>query len=192
MMTWRAVVVAGLFPFLGSAWQKPKTPSVEFFLTDDFGGAIASEVRVHIISDGGTSSHWLSYPENRKIDLPAGRYTAVVEAGGFLTNAEQLTVTDRDVFLPVSLTLAPIEGTEIRASLNGAVSKDLRDSAPAWVRLAGAYKDINWTRKVDDNGKFAFESLPPGQYVLMVISKGVLKATRTINVRAFANQITVE
>jgi hypothetical protein len=97
MMMWRAVVLVGLLPFLGSAWQKPKTPSVEFFLTDDSGGAIASEVRVHIISDGGTSSHWLNYPENRRIDLPAGRYTAVVEARGFLTSAEQLTLTDRDV-----------------------------------------------------------------------------------------------
>jgi hypothetical protein len=123
MMTWRAAVLVGLLPFLGSAWQKPKTPSVEFFLTDDFGGAIASEVRVHIISDGGTSSHWLNYPQNRKIDLPAGRYTAVVEAKGFLTNAEQMTLTDRDVFLPVSLTVAPIEGTEIRAGLNGTISK---------------------------------------------------------------------
>ena len=191
-MMWRTVVLVGLLPFLGLAWQKPKTPSVEFFLTDDFGGAIASEVRVHIVSDGGTSSHWLNYPENRRIDLPAGRYTAVVEGGGFLTNAEQLTLTDKDVFLPILLTLAPIEGTEIRASLDGAVSKQLRDSSPAWVRLAGAYKSINWTSKIDDNGKVAFESLPPGQYVLIVFSKGVLKATRTISVRAFANQITVE
>src|SRR5512135_370236 len=102
MMMWRAVVLVGLFAILGSAWQKPKTPSVEFFLTDDFGIAIASGGRVHIISDGGTSSHWLNYPENRKIDLPAGRYTAVVEASGFLSSAEQLTLTDRDVFLPVS------------------------------------------------------------------------------------------
>ena len=192
MMTWRAVVVAGLLPFLGSAWQKSKTPSVEFFLTDHFGGAIASGGRVHIISAGGTSSYWLNYPENRKIDLPAGRYTAVVEATGFLSRAEQLTLTDRDVFLPFSLTLAPIEGTEIRASLNGTISKELRGSAPAWVRLAGVYKGINWTGKIDANGKFAFESLPPGQYVLMVFSKGELKATRTISVQAFANQITVK
>jgi len=192
MLIWRAVVVVGLLPFLGSAWQKPKTPSVEFFLTDGYGNAIASEVRVHIISDGGTSSHWLNYPENRRIDLSAGRYTAVVEARGFLASVEQLTLTDRDVFLPFSLTVAPIEGTEIRASLNGTVSKELRGSAPAWVRLAGVYKDINWSSKIDDNGKFAFESLPPGQYVLMVFSKGVLKVTRTISVQWFANQVTVE
>lgn len=192
MMLWRAVVVVGLLPFLGSAWQKPKVSSVEFFLTDGYGIAIASDARVHIISNGGNSSHWLDYPENKRVDLPAGRYTAVIEASGFLTNAEQLTLTDKDVFLPISLTLAPIEGTEIRASLDGAVSKQLRDSSPAWVRLAGAYKSINWTSKIDDNGKFAFESLPPGQYVLIVFSKGVLKATRTISVRAFANQITVE
>jgi len=49
-----------------------------------------------------------------------------------------------------------------------------------------------WTGKIDANGKFAFESLPPGQYVLMVFSKGELKATRTISVQAFANQITVK
>jgi hypothetical protein len=192
MMIWRAVVVVGLLPLLGSAWQKPKTPSVEFFLTDDFGGAITSGGRIHIVSDGGTSSHWLNYPENRKIDLPAGRYTAVVEASGFLTNAEQLMVTDRDVFLPVSLTVAPIEGTEIPPSLTGTIGKQFRDSAPVWVRLAGAYKRINWTSKIDDDGKFAFESLPPGQYVLMVFSKGVLKVTRTVSVGAFANQITIE
>ena len=192
MVIWRTVVLAGLLPVLGSAWQKPKTPSVEFFLTDDFGGALASEVRVHIISDGGTSSHWLNYPEDRRIDLPAGRYTAVIEARGFLSGAEQLTLTDRDVFLPVSLTVAPIEGTEVRASLTGTASKELRGSAPAWVRLAGAYKGINWTSKIDDNGKFAFEFLPPGQYVLMAFSKGVLKTTRTISVRGFANQVTVE
>jgi len=191
-MMWRTVVLAGLLPFLGSAWQKPKVSSVEFFLTDVYGGAIPKEARVHVISDGGTSSHWLNYPENRKIDLPVGRYTAVVEAGGYLTNAEQLTVTDRDVFLPVSLILAPIEGTEIRASLTGNVSKDLRDSAPSWVRLAGAYGSINMTSKIENNGTFAFESLPPGQYVLMVFSKGILKATRTISVRAFDNQITIE
>jgi len=188
----RTVVLAGLLPILGSAWQKPKVSSVEFFLTDVYGGAIPKEARVHVISDGGTSSHWLNYPENRKIDLPVGRYTAVVEAGGYLTNAEQLTVTDRDVFLPVSLILAPIEGTEIRASLTGNVSKDLRDSAPSWVRLAGAYGSINMTSKIENNGTFAFESLPPGQYVLMVFSKGILKATRTISVRAFDNQITIE
>jgi hypothetical protein len=192
MLMWRAVVVVGLLPFLGSAWQKPKTPSVEFFLTDGYGNAIASEVRVHIISRGGTSSHWLNYPENRRIDLPAGRYTAVVEARGFLTNAEQLTVTDRDVFLPVSLTLAPIEGTEIPASLTGTIGRQFRDSAPAWVRLAGVYKSTNWTSKIDDNGRFSFESLPPGQYVLMIFNKGELKTTRTISVHAFANQITVE
>lgn len=191
-MIWRAVVLASLLPFLGSAWQKPKTPSVEFFLTDGYGNAIASGGRVHIISDGGTSSHWLDYPENRKIDLPAGRYTAVVETSGFLPSAKQLTTTDRDVFLPVSLTLAPIEDTEIRAGLTGTIGKNLRDSAPAWVRLAGVYQGINWTSKIDENGKFAFESLPPGEYVLMVFSKGVLKVTRTINVRAFANQISVE
>ena len=191
-MMWRTVVLAGLLPFLGSAWQKPKVSSVQFFLTDVYGGAIPKEARVHVISDGGTSSHWLNYPENRKIDLPVGRYTAVVEAGGYLTNAEQLTVTDRDVFLPVSLILAPIEGTEIRASLTGNVSKDLRDSAPSWVRLAGAYGSINMTSKIENNGTFAFESLPPGQYVLMVFSKGILKATRTISVRAFDNQITIE
>ncbi len=131
MMMWRTVVLAGLLPFLGSAWQKPKVSSVEFFLTDGFGIAIASGGRVHIISEGGTSSHWLNYPESTRIDLPAGRYTAVVEANGFLTTAEQLTLTDRDVFLPVSLTLAPIEGTEIPASLTGTIGKDLRDSAPA-------------------------------------------------------------
>ena len=72
------------------------------------------------------------------------------------------------------------------------VSKGLRDSAPAWVRLAGAYRSINWTSRIDDNGNFAFESLPTGQYVLMVFSKGVLKATRTIAVRGFANQISIE
>jgi hypothetical protein len=191
MIMWRTVVLVGLLPFLGSAWQKPKIPSVEFFLTDDFGNVI-TEGRVHIISDGGISSHWLNYPESRRIDLGAGRYTAVVEAGGFLPSAEPLTLNDRDLFLPVSLTLAPIEGTEIRASLKGVISKGLRDSTPAWVRLAGAYKDINWTGKIDDNGRFAFESLPPGKYVLMVFSKGVLKATRTIDVRAFDNQVTIE
>jgi len=188
----RTVVLAGLLPILGSAWQKPKVSSVEFFLTDGYGIAIASKGRVHIISQGGASSHWLSYPENRKIELPAGRYTAVVEAGGFLANAEQLTVTDSDVFLPVSLTLAPIEGTEIRSSLNGTVSKGLRDSAPAWVRLAGIFKSVNWTSKIDATGRFSFESLPPGQYVLMIFSKGELKTTRTISVHAFANSITVE
>ncbi len=191
-MMWRTLVLAGLLPILGSAWQKPKVASVEIFLTDDFGIAIPRGARVHIISDGGTSSHWLNYPENRKIDLPAGRYTAVAEASGFLTNAEQLMVTDRDVFLPVSLTLAPIEGTEIPASLMGTIGKQFRDSAPAWVRLAGAYKSINWTSKIDDDGKFAFESLPPGQYVLMVFANGAFKTTRTISVHAFANQITVE
>lgn len=192
MMTWKAVVAVGFLPFLGSAWQKPKTPAVEFFLTDDFGGAIASGGTVHIISDGGTSSHRLNYPENRKIDLPAGRYTAVVEANGFLTNTERLALTDRDVFLPVSLTVAPIEGTEIRSSLNGTVSKDLRGSAPAWVRLVGVYKSVNWTSKIDDNGRFSFDSLPPGQYILMIFSQGELKTTRTISVHAFANPITVE
>ncbi len=191
-MMWRAFVLATLLPTLGSAWQRPKTPSVEFFLTDDFGGAIASGCRVHIISDGGTSSHWLNYPEDRRIELPAGRYTAVIEARGFLSGAEQITLTDRDVFRPVSLTLAPIEGTEIRASLNGSVSRELRGSAPAWVRLAGVYKSINWTSKIDDNGRFWFESLPPGQYVLMIFSKGELKTTRTINVHAFANQVAVD
>ena len=96
------------------------------------------------------------------------------------------------MFLPISLTLAPIEGDEVPASLSGTVGKDLRDSAQAWVRLAGVYRSTNWTSKIDENGKFTFESLPPGQYVLMVFSKGVLKATRTISVRAFANQITIE
>ena len=191
MMTWRALLVAGLLPFLGSAWQKPKGPAVEFFLTDDFGNPIAGG-RIHVISDGGTSSHWITYPEIRRVVLPAGRYSAVVEASGFLTNIEQITLMEKDVFLPVSLTLAPIEGTEIQASLTVTVGKDLRDSPPAWVRLAGAYKSINWTAKIDDSGKLAFESLPPGQYVLMVFGKGVLKASRTIDVRAFDNQITVE
>ena len=110
----------------------------------------------------------------------------------FLTNVEPLTLTDRDVFVPISLTVAPIEGTEDSASLTGTIRRNLRDSAPSWVRLAGAYKSVNWTSKIDDSGNFVFESLPPGEYVLMVFSKGVLKVTRTISVRAFANQITVE
>ena len=187
----RTLFLAGLLPILGSAWQKPHLSSVEFFLTDGYGMAVASGGTVRLISASG-SSHWLNYPDSRRIDLPDGRYTVVVEVRGFLTSAEGLTLTDRDVFLPLSLTLAPIEGSEIAASLMGTVSKDLRDSAPAWVRLAGVYKSTNWTSKIDDNGKFAFESLPPGQYMLMVFSKGVLKATRTISVRGFANQISVE
>ena len=103
-----------------------------------------------------------------------------------------MTLTDRDVFLPVSLTLAPIEGNEIQASLEGTIAKNLKGSAPAWVRLVGVYKSINWTSKINENGSFAFESLPPGQYVLMLFSQGALRVTRTINVRAFENLITVE
>ena len=96
MTVWKAVVLVGLLPVLGSAWQKPKIPSVEFFLTDGYGGAIASGGTVHLISATG-SSHWLNYPDSRKIDLPAGRYTAVVEVRGFLTSAERLTLTNSDV-----------------------------------------------------------------------------------------------
>ena len=82
-MMWRRLLVAVLLPFVGSAGQQPKAPGIEFFLTDNFGNAITAGM-IHIVSDGGTSSYRITYPENSRVVLPAGRYSAVVEASGFL------------------------------------------------------------------------------------------------------------
>ncbi len=61
-----------------------------------------------------------------------------------------------------------------------------------WVRLVGIYLDVNRTAKVDGAGAFMIDKVPTGRYMIMVFANGVLKDSRSIDVRIWTNRITIE
>jgi hypothetical protein len=189
----RIAMLVALVPSPLLAWQQ-KTATVEFFVTDGWGNAIAGGLNISIRQAGGaTPSHVVDYWSSRQVRLPKGEYTVVTEAQGFIRKTQQLTVGVDDLFVPIALVLAPVEGRGVPfVQVSGKLGERYREDSLIWVRVVGLYTGVDRVAKVKEDGTFVIKEVPPGRYVVSIFSKGVFRGEQSIDVWFFPAEITLE
>ncbi len=167
------------------AQQKPA--AVEFFVTDGWGNVLAGQHKITILRAGeATPAYVLDYWSSRQVRLPGGEYTIVTEVEGFIRKTQQLTVGADDLFIPIALAVAPIEGKGVPfVQVSGKLGERYREDSLIWVRIVGLYTGVNRVAKVKENGSFVIKEVPPGRYVISIFSQGILREERPIDVRPF-------
>src|SRR5690349_9724819 len=68
-----------------TGWQEPRRQGVEFFVTDGYGITVKANATIEVIPAGGATPESIAdYPRTRTVSLPAGSYSIVTHARGFL------------------------------------------------------------------------------------------------------------
>ena len=190
----RAIFASIVFiPLLVSGQTIRPNRIVRFSITDCWGGPIPS-ARVYLASIGPqTSQEGIEYPTENSFSLKPGQYHARIESTGFFSSSELIQLSDTDLYLHNCLTLAPIEGTQRPVvRVEGTVARTLRKNGSLqWVRLIGLYSDANSTAAVDEKGHFILSDNRPGQYLLIVLEKSGIKATKEVSVSEPSTTILV-
>jgi hypothetical protein len=190
--TWLICFLAFGGPIL-PGWQQDPV-SVEFFVTDGWGNTISTKATISILNATGTAPvSATDYPEHPQIRLVPGEYTIAVSARGFLPRTDHLTVANSDIFVPIPLLVAPIEGGRpLLSRVVGRLAERYRSGPPIWIRVVGVFNGVQRTARVAASGSFTVDGLPPGRYLLLVLSRGTLRETREIDVRPYRTEVEIE
>lgn len=168
--------------------------NVHILLTDGWGNPIPEATVRLKLAGGWENPHWIRYPKERRATIQAGSYVVTVEAKGFRWYEDTVAFADGNVFLPMCLTLSDIETPEpdVRPSLKGRVAKALLIDAPFWLRIVGIHAGVIRDVEVDNAGTFLVPGILPGRYMLFVMNGGVIKGSRTVDIRRFAEEVRIE
>ena len=112
--------------------------------------------------------------------VPFGLYEAEVRVPGFEVRREKIGVYQQELMYRLGVVLNYPHSTE-RPEIAGAVSfpgsrKDL------WVRLVSIFGGDVIENAVDHNGAFHLTGAAPGKYILVLLRKETVLATRAIEV----------
>lgn len=158
---------------------------VRLLITDGFGNRVPKAVvEFRPIASMGGSHRFLDYPRESHIVLRKAKYIVSVSADGMISYSNFLELTEPEQFVLISLSLAPINGTEpLMSRLTGHVSETLLTTRPFLIRIFGVYSGVVENTTIANDRTFVVAELPPGRYVLFLLNGGAIRSTRMIDVR---------
>jgi len=197
MLRLHVVLILTSLAALGQGWQAAANATranVHILLTDGWGNPVPEATVRLKLAGGWESPHWIRYPKERRATIQAGSYVVTVEARGFRWYEDTVAFAGGNVFLPMCLTLSDIETPEpdVRPSLKGHVAKALLIDAPFWLRIVGIHAGTIRDVEVDNAGTFLVPGILPGRYMFFVMNGGVIKGSRTVDVRQTLAEVQID
>jgi hypothetical protein len=126
-------------------------------------------------------------------DIPCGTYDLTVHAPSLDTASRPstLTVSNADQWLTLAFPFdKPIDHYQARPSIRlvGTVGASWRGSL-AWVRLVGVYSNVSRETSVNDLGRFAFDGVPEGEYLVVLTAPGAKPSVKTVRLLSGSNSV---
>ncbi len=165
------------------------TALLRFLVIDGWGTPVTGDAQITLASVGTptVSAKSLDYADKEDLRVPLGEYTVTVVARGFVKTSDRLVVDRDDQFVPLVLTLSPIEGRGVTSvPVSGTLGDRYKDeSGPVWVRIVGVYANADRVAEVTGGGLFTFGRLQPGRYVVFIFIRGELLNKQEVEIHAF-------
>jgi hypothetical protein len=165
--------------------SQTNTHLVSFAITDCWGNPIRQvSIQLNALSSQGRKVA-VQYPAATSVRLQPGIYQVLTEAPGFLSSATTFQLGNTDMEVRNCLTLAPIEGGGFpEVSIRGTSTPPFDTKGETWwARLVGLYSDANRAAFVDAQGRFLFNGIQPGRYLMLLLDATGIRSQKQIDVR---------
>ena len=166
----------------------PDRANLRIVICDAFGYPL-SGTRVTLTSIGPDGSFTSSGEEAKFNGVPYGLYDLEVRMPGFERRKEQIGIYQRDLAFRIGLRLLTTRAFQ-RPELSGSVKARTKASQALWVRLVALYSSDFVENRVDSSGKFEFDGMASGKYLLILFQEDKVLAIKPIDV--FDNKQTIE
>ena len=163
--------------------QEPMADQVELTIlrivaSTTFGNSVGA-VRA-VLSSVGPNEQYTREGENIAFEhIPFGVYDLELRAPGFKAHRERLGLYQAEVSYHVGLVVA-LPHSSKRTEISGLVLQVPKDASNLWIRLVSLYAGDLIEGRLDTRNRFRFVGISPGRYVLLLLDKGRVLDTQTV------------
>ncbi len=163
--------------------------SIKISIYTTFGEPV-SRAQVTLTSIGPKETFSASGGEAKFDRIPFGLYDLDIRLPGFLPRKERIRIYQRNLALQIGLELAPTHVYE-RPELTGTVKSSAKLPAGLWARLVGLYTSDFAENAVDSSGTFELDGMARGKYLLIVLQKDTVVATKPLEIMGGKQRIEI-